>query len=282
MFVKAAFTPRNRATPRRRAATRVLRAARACLVLALCIAGCHGSNPPPQPRVVIDLSPPLTYDVNLSRLGSQALNFLGTDGRITYAPMLPPDPTYAFGIDSIQLMTHTGSHLDAASRLLRGGEHPFQVPLEKLVGPARVIDLRWHDTRTPIDITDLEVTPVGPGEIVVLFTGYVPPPGDRMADYPPLSPETAEWFAARKIRALVTDMPALASFSELQLRMAAKRPPELVWAEYLPLFQAQIPVVLGLVNLDKIVDESRVQLVVLPLAVTDGSGAPVRAAALLY
>jgi len=247
----------------------------------LALAGCRGSQAP-QPHTIVDLSPALTYDVNLSRLGSQALNFLGTDGRINYAPITPSDPTYAFGIDSVQLHSHTGSHLDAASRLLRGGEHPFQVPLEKLIGNAKVIDLRWHDTRTPIDITDLETTPIDAGDLVVLYTGYMPPVGDKMPDYPPLSPQTAEWFAAKKIRALATDMPALVSLGELQLRMAAKRPPELVWAEYLPLFQAQIPIVLGLVNLDKLVDQPRVQLVVLPLPVTDSGGAPARAAALLY
>ena len=51
--------------------------------------------------------------------------------------------------------------------------------------------------------------------------------------------------------------------------MSSGQPPEAVWAEYLPLFQAGIPIIAGLVNLDAIVKEPKVAFVGFPIALAD-------------
>lgn len=253
------------------------------LTLAAGAAACSRNAPPPrQPRRIVDLSPPITADLNLRRLGTRTLTFLGTDGQTRSTPVVPAKPAHAFGISQLELLSHTGAHLDAPARLLRGGEHPAQIALEHLFGPARVLDLRWHDRSSPLQISDLELTPIAAGEIVILLIGYEPPAADQWPRYASLSQQASEWLVAKQIRALATDMPAIVSFQDVSERLRVNQPPESVWAEYIPLFQAQIPVIAGLINLEIIVGEPDVDFVGFPLALVDADGAPVRAAALVY
>jgi kynurenine formamidase len=246
------------------------------------LGACNRAPSVPLPREIIDLSPPITPDVNIQRLGTRVLGFLGTDGRIKATPVLPTDPAYAWGMRVLEMLSHTGSHLDAPSRLLRGGEPPGRIDLNDLFGPARVVDLRWHNRHTPIQITDLELKPIEPGEIVILFLGYELPAANEWPRYAPLSAQAAEYLAAKRIRALATDLPSIVRFDEIESRLARGLPPEEVWPEHLALFQAGIPVIGGLINLDAIVKESNVAFVGFPLALAMGDGAPIRAAALVY
>jgi len=244
--------------------------------------GCGSGSNVPLPREIVDLSPVITPDVNIQRLGMRTLNFLGTDGRVKSTPVLPADPAFAWGMRTIEILSHTGAHLDAPARLLRGGEPPGRIDLNDLYGPARVLDLRWHNRHTPIQITDLELKPINEGEVVILFVGYEPPDGNEWAKYAPLSAQAAEYLAAKKIRALATDLPSIVRFEDIEARMTRGLPPEEVWAEHLPLFQAGIPVIAGLVNLDAIIKEPKVVFVGFPLALAVGDGSPMRAAALVY
>jgi kynurenine formamidase len=252
------------------------------LFVALLLAGCQRGASVPIPREIVDLSPMISPDLNIQRLGTRALGFLNTDGRVRVTPVVPSDPAFAWGMRSIDILSHTGAHLDAPSRLLRGGETPARIDLSDLFGPARVIDLRWHNRHTPIQITDLELKPIEEGEVVILFVGYEPPPAGEWPRYAPLSAQAAEYLTAKKIRALATDLPAIVRFDDIESRMTRSQPPEEVWAEYLPLFQAGIPIVAGLVNLDAIVKEPNVAFVGFPLALPMADGAPLRAAALVY
>ena len=262
--------------------TQAVRRLPASLLCLLSLAACRGEHYVPMPRQIVDLSPTITADLNIQRLGSHTLNFLGTPGRTRSTPVLPDDPNFAYGIRSLHLLSDTGAHLDAPARLLRGGETPAQINLDRLFGPARIVDLRWHDRHSPIQITDLELAEIQEGDVVILFVGYEPPVGDDWPLYTDLSTQASEWLVGKKIRALATDMPAIVRFDEIDTRMRKGLPPEKVWEEYLPLFQARIPIVVGLVNLDSLVREARVAFVGFPLSLADGGGAPMRAAALVY
>jgi kynurenine formamidase len=224
----------------------------------------------------------LTSDIDISRLGSRTLRFLGVEGRVRTTPVLPQYTDLTFGIDTIELLSHSGTHLDAPSRLLRGGQHPAEVNLDRLIGPACVADLRWHDRHTPLQISDLELTPIREGDIVILFGGYEPPRGDKWPVFAPLSRQASEYLVAKRIRALATDLPTIASFEAIDSRLRNHQPPEEVWEEYLPLMQAQIPIIASLVNVDLLIGESKILFVASPLPLADATGAPVRASALIY
>ncbi len=256
------------------------------LAFALCgllaLAGCRGSKEMPLPQRIVDLSPALTADINLQRLGYRALEFLGTSGRITSIPIHPKDPAMAFGLRELSLPSHSGTHLDAPARLLRSGQHPADVRLDQVVGRARLVDLRWHDRHAPIQITDLELTPIQTDDVVLLYLGYEPPTGDEWPRFAPLSVQASEWLVAKKVRAVATDLPAIVRFDDIEERVKRGQPPEAVWAEYLPLFQANIPLIAGLINLDQLAGERSVVFAGFPLPIVDADGAPVRAAALVY
>jgi kynurenine formamidase len=97
-----------------------------------------------------------------------------------------------------------------------------------------------------------------------------------------LSAQAAQYLVAKKIRALGTDLPSIARFDDVEARLTRGLPAEEVWAEHLPLFQAGIPIIAGLVNLDAILKEPNVAFVGFPLALAVGDGSPIRATALVF
>src|SRR3972149_1508744 len=109
---------------------RPLRAGGPVLMPLLGLLGLAGCRAPgvPLPRRIVDLSPVLTADVNMQRLGSHALEFLGSDGRIRSTPVVPNDPGMAFGLHALNFLSHSGAHLDAPARILRGGDRPARAP----------------------------------------------------------------------------------------------------------------------------------------------------------
>ncbi len=257
--------------------------------LLLCLAaaaasGCHGGRSVsiPLPKRIVDLSPVISEDLPVRQFGHRACEFLGIKERLNFTPVVPPNPAYTFGLTYFDLPSNLGAHLDAPARLLKGGERADQVSLEKLYGRAEVVDLRWKDRHSPLQITDLENYNIRPREILILFVGYSHPQDEDWPAYSPISPQAAQWLVAKKIRALATDMPSIGSYSHYADLMDKDRPPEEVWAECLPFFQAGIPVVEGLTNLGHLVGEKNIVFVGFPLAVADRSGAPMRAAALIY
>jgi kynurenine formamidase len=234
------------------------------------------------PKKIIDLSPPITEDLAVRQFGHRACEFLGLPERMRFEPVIPANEAYAFGLTSFELVSHLGAHVDAPGRLLKGGSRADEVPLERLYGPANVIDLRWKDRHSALQITDLENYTIKADEILILFVGYMQPENEDWPTYSPISVEAAQWLVSKKIRALATDMPSIGSFSRYADMMDKNRPPEEIWAERLAFAQARIPVVEGLTNLGSLLGEKRIVFVGFPLALTDRSGAPMRAAALIF
>ncbi|HVO25521.1 MAG TPA: cyclase family protein [Candidatus Margulisiibacteriota bacterium] len=263
-------------------------AARTALTLALLViaglVGCRGggSMSIPMPKKIVDLSPVITEDLPVRQFGHRACDFLGLKERVSFTPVTPSKEAYAFGLTYFEIVANVGAHLDAPARLLKGGERPDQVPLEKLYGRARLIDLRWKDRNTPLQISDLENYSIAANDILLLYVGYTQPQDEDWPTYAPLSVQAAQWLATKKIKALATDMPSIGSFSRYADLMDKNRPPEEVWAERLAFFQAGIPVVEGLTNLGRLMGERNIVFVGFPLAIADRSGAPMRAAALIF
>jgi arylformamidase len=65
-------------------------------------------------------------------------------------PLYPGDPRPVFrrreqggsACTDLRITTHTGTHVDAPSHYLAGGTTVDRIPLERLVGPALVLDMR--------------------------------------------------------------------------------------------------------------------------------------------
>jgi len=268
--------------------TRIVAASgnRQVLVLLLLgsLLGCRssGSGGIPMPKRIVDLSPLISEDLPVRQYGHRACEFLGLKERISFTPVVPQKGEHDFGLTSIEVTSNLGAHLDAEGRLIKGGERADQVPLEKLYGRARVVDLRWKDRHTPLQITDLENFDIVPNEILILFVGYSEPQDEDWPAYSPLSVQAAQWLAAKKIKALATDMPSIGSLSHYADQMDKNRPLEEVWAERLEFTKEHIPVIEGLANIAQLLNEKSIVFVGFPLALADRGGAPMRAAALVY
>lgn len=254
------------------------------LVFIVALVGCRGrsSETIPMPKEIIDLSPVITKDLPVREFGHRAVEFLGIKERLSFTPVVPAKENYAFGLSYFELPSNVGAHLDAPARLLKGGDRPDQMPLKRLYGRAHVIDLRWKDRHSSLEITDLENYTIVPNEITILFVGYTQPQDEDWPTYSSLSVQAAQWLAAKKIGALATDMPSIGSLSRYAELMEKGRPPEEVWAERLVFMQLNIPVVEGLTNLGDLLGKSNVVFVGFPLGIADDAGAPMRAAALIY
>jgi kynurenine formamidase len=183
-----------------------------------------------------------------------------------------------------ELVSHLGAHLDAPGRLLKDGARADEVPLAKLYGPAEVLDLRWKDRQSPLQVTDLENydSQISENKILILYVGYSQPKDEDWPAYPPISVEAARWLADKGIRALATDMPSIGSFSRYADLMDKGRPPEDVWEERLAFLRKDIPIIEGLTNLGKLLREENVVFAGFPLPIADRSGAPMRAVALIF
>ena len=123
-------------------------------------------------------------------------------------------------VEHLSLSNHTGSHVDAPLHKIAGAASLDDIPLEKWVGPARVVDLRDSQPDRPIgaDLLARELPKLPPDQIVLLATGW----GDRRAKTdewwyhsPFLDPSGARWLVDRKARGVGIDHYSIGGFGPL-------------------------------------------------------------------
>lgn len=261
--------------------------ARAGLVLGVLLAGCAVESVPEG----IDLS---AYDVvDLSH---------PFDGRTVYWPTSPGGfvlDTLSYGMteggwfyaaNALSTPEHGGTHLDAPIHFAEGQAAVDEVPLERLIAPAVVIDITQKATDDPdyelqvADITEFETAhgTIPPGTIVLLRTGwsrYWPDrraylgddtPGDATNLHFPSYGEAAarllveeRGVGALGVDAASIDIGASADFRVHQVAGAAG-----------------VPGLENLMSLDRL-PATGALLFALPMKIAGGSGAPLRAVALV-
>lgn len=170
-----------------------------------------------------------------------------------------------YRLTRLSLGTHTGTHLDAP-RHLRALSAPLEsIGLDRLVGPAALVDARRTRRAGLVDVADL--APYHPRidacRRVLLWT--------EASTGPPslgLTPAAATWLVARGVVLVGIDTPSINSASEAECLLVHEI-----------LLRAGVAIVENLANLSQLAGET-FTLVVLPLALAGVDGAPVRAVAL--
>lgn len=137
-------------------------------------------------------------------------------------PVYPGDPDVAFAttatiekdgveVTSLQLSTHTGTHVDAPSHSILGGRTVAELALDELRGPGLVVHLPELAPGTEITLAVLEgaiggrVPSVVP-PIVVVDTGWARHYGSPLAlEHPWLSPAAAGALLRAGMRVLGVD-----------------------------------------------------------------------------
>jgi kynurenine formamidase len=184
---------------------------------------------------------------------------------------------------------HGGTHIDAPVHFAKGGQTTAQIELSRLIGPARVIDIRERCSEdpdyllTPADIRAHEELhgAIEPGTIVLVHTGWGQFYPDAMKylgsdvrgvaedlHFPAIGKEAARYLVEKEVDLVGLDTASLDHGPSKHFR--AHR----VFAE------ANIPGLENVANLDQLPPKGAT-VIALPMKIEDGTGGPCRIVAIL-
>lgn len=111
----------------------------------------------------------------------------------------------------IEMLLHTGSHVDFTKHVQEDGETAADVPLERVFGEALVVDLSFAAANHEISVNDLEdhAPEIQPGDIVLVRTDWTEKHWGNFPTYymesPYCAPEAAQWLIDRGAKAIGFD-----------------------------------------------------------------------------
>ena len=171
-------------------------------------------------------------------------------------------------VSRIEFSVHTGTHMDAPFHFFSGAETIDRIPLDRCVGPARIVDLRGIAAGAEIRREHLATRPDSPlrAHAAILHTGWSKQWGAPryFSEHPCLAADAAQLLVDCGVRLVGVDMPSV------------DRAP---YPAHQILLRAGVPIVENLTNLDAI-GADLFQIVVLPLKLAGRDGSPVRAVAI--
>ena len=111
----------------------------------------------------------------------------------------------------VEMVLHTGSHVDFSKHVLEDGETAVDVSLDRVCGDALVVDLSFAEANHEISVADLETHASGVrlGDIVLVRTDWAEKQWGNFPTYylesPYCSPQAAQWLIDRGARAIGFD-----------------------------------------------------------------------------
>ena len=170
----------------------------------------------------------------------------------------------------VYMWSHVGTHVEAPLHYLRHGADAANIPIEKLMGPAIVLDFRHKETNEAITLAEIQAAgDIQVGDRVLAMTGrhtlYNTPASH---DRPYITEEAVRWLVEdRKINCLGTDS------SGFEVRGVQHHP------DHHLLMNAGVPILECLNNLTEL-KQQRIFLIALPWPVVGLDASPVRAIAI--
>ena len=249
------------------------------------LAGCQGSNGQPDYSAVFDGSGGRWVDLTYS-YSEETIYWPTEDGfRLDELAFGETDAGYFYSSYRISTAEHGGTHVDAPIHFSRGGMSSEQIPLDRLIAPAVVVDVSARATPDYlIDVGDLEGWErehgrIPDGVILLLRTGW----GERWPDrlsylgterlgpeavaelhFPGIHPEAARWIVdQRNVAAVGIDTPSI-DYGQSS-----------GFEAHVSIYGSNITGFENVANLHE-VPETGAFVVALPMKVTGGSGGPLR------
>jgi kynurenine formamidase len=184
---------------------------------------------------------------------------------------------------------HGGTHIDAPLHFAEGKHAVDQIPVEQLMGPAVVIEGAGDDADRLIQRADFERFerahgPIPPHAIVLLRTGWSRRWPDRprylgtdergpgavaKLHFPGLDPEAARWLLRER-------QPKAVGIDTASIDYGQSK----TYETHRALFAADVPAFENLTRLDEL-PPTGAYVVALPMKIAGGSGAPLRAIAII-
>jgi kynurenine formamidase len=262
-----------------------MKACTSALLLVIVISACGRPAPTPFPQgELVDLSH--TYD-------EQAIYWPTAEGfrlRKDAEGMTPAG--YYYAANSIFTSEHGGTHIDAPIHFAQGHQTVDKIPLERLIGPAVVIDVtRESDGNADYQVTtedfarfEREHGAIPDNTIVLIRTGFSRrwpdamrylgtatrgEEGAKLLHFPGLHPDAAKWIVAnRRIGAIGIDTASI-DYGQSTL-----------FESHRILYERDVPAFENLTALDRL-PVTGASVIALPMKIGGGSGAPLRAVAVL-
>jgi kynurenine formamidase len=114
-------------------------------------------------------------------------------------------------VTAVAQSLHTGSHIDSPLHCYENGGTTAEIPLDRVIGEAFVLDCSHVEPEQPVEVRDLERVAAGsqPDDILIVRTDWTDRSWGRFPEFftrsPYLTPEAAEWLIARRPRAIGFD-----------------------------------------------------------------------------
>jgi kynurenine formamidase len=199
---------------------------------------------------------------------------------------------YYYAANNFATSEHGGTHIDAPVHFAQGRHSVEQIPLEQLVGDAIVVDVTSACARDPdyrVTVDDFIAWERTNGElptasIVLIRTGYsrfwpdaarylgTAERGDAAVPklhFPGLHPDAAAWLAGTKrVKAVGLDT------ASIDFGQSTK------YEAHRVLYERDVPAFENLTNLDRLPPRGTL-IVALPMKIKGGTGAPLRAMAIV-
>ena len=248
-------------------------------------AACQGSAGQPDYSAVFDGSGGRWIDLSYA-YSEETLYWPTEDGfQLEELAYGETEAGYFYSSYKISTAEHGGTHLDAPIHFSRGGMSAEQIPLDRLIAPAVVVDVAARATPDYlIDVGDLEEWErthgrIPDGAILLLRTGW----GERWPDrlgylgtertgpeavaelhFPGIHPEAARWITdQRNVAAVGIDTPSIDYGQSTGFEV------------HVIIYGSDIPGFENVANLQEI-PEVGAFVVALPMKVAGGSGGPLR------
>jgi kynurenine formamidase len=199
---------------------------------------------------------------------------------------------YYYAANDFAAAEHGGTHLDAPVHFARGGDTADEVPLERLVGDAVVVDVSdraladrdYLITKADLRAWERRNGRIGPGSIVLLRTGYGRywpdakqylgtaqrgPDAVPKLHFPGLAEDGARWLVDRRaIKAVGIDTASIDYGQSTD------------FLSHRVLGAADTPIFENVAHMDQLPDRG-FHVIALPMKIEGGSGGPLRIIAAL-
>lgn len=198
---------------------------------------------------------------------------------------------YYYAANNYSGAEHGGTHVDAPVHFAQGHAAVDEIPLDRLIGPAVVVDvsakaarhadcqitvddlIAWEQANGPIDARMMvlfrtDFSKRWPDARAYLGTAERGDGAVAKLHFPGIDPAAAAWLAAKDVRAVGIDTASI-DFGQSTL-----------FETHRVLYGRDIPAFENLANLDQL-PPAGATLFALPMKIKGGSGAPLRAVAVL-